>query len=158
MDGQNRLYPITSSKNNDIFKFLNPKHNTKLFDLKGIDLQELLFLLDNYYLTLRNNIGLKKDVTFGLELEFEYISSLVKRSRIDNELKKIFSNDDWKTIEEISVSDGAEISSPIMKDEYSNWCQLDTVCRIISKHARISRFCGGHIHIGAQILGDKKEN
>lgn len=158
MDTRGKEYFILNNSHNEILKHLNPGHNTKLSDLKRFDLQELLFLLDNYYLTLRNNLGLKDSVTFGLELEFEYISSLVKSSTIDNELKRIFFNDAWKTSEEITVGEGAEISSPVMKDNYSNWSQLDRVCNVVSKHARVSKFCGGHIHIGAQILENNKAN
>ena len=39
--------------------------------MKGIDLQELLYRLDNYYLELRDHLGLSNNDTFGLEIECE---------------------------------------------------------------------------------------
>lgn len=157
MDVRSMEDNVVSKNCNEILKYLIPEQNTKLSNLKGFDLKELLILINKYYLILRDSVGLKDNVTFGLELEFEYLSSLVNNYTINRELKKEFSNNTWKTSFEPTVGNGDEISSPIMKDDFNNWKALDKVCQIVSKYARINKYCSGHIHVGAQILGDKKD-
>ena len=47
-----------------IFKYLPPKDNCILSNLKGYDLQELFTLENKYKLELRNSINLDSDNTF----------------------------------------------------------------------------------------------
>ena len=54
--------------NEQIFQFIKPNENDKLSDLNGNDLQDLLVLLDDYHLKLRDSLGLDKNVTFAAQL------------------------------------------------------------------------------------------
>ena len=143
-----------NSGSNEIFKFIKPDDNDKLSEMKGFDLQDLLFYLDDYYLSLRDELGLSEDVTFGLELEFEYAI----KKRIEDKLWDTGLFSEWITKIDTSLTDGAEINSPILKDEKKSWEQLQTVCDIVSPNAKIGSHSGGHIHIGAQTLGTNPES
>ena len=135
---------------NQIFKYLDPDHNDMLSMMKGADLQDLIILLDDYYLYLRNKLGFTKDITFGVEIEFENAN----RKKIDKKLMEIFSDDKWFTKYDSSLRKGAEINSPILRDKESDWQNLNMVCELVKPHAIIGNNSGGHIHIGSQILGD----
>lgn len=143
-----------NSGSNEIFKFIKPDDNDKLSEMKGFDLQDLLFYLDDYYLSLRDELGLSGDVTFGLELEFEYAI----KKRIEDKLWDTGLFSEWITKIDTSLTNGAEINSPILKDEKKSWEQLQTVCDIVSPNAKIGSHSGGHIHIGAQTLGTNPES
>lgn len=143
-----------TSKEEKIFSFINPKDNTKLSELKGIDLQELLVLINDYKLELRDSLNLSPDITFGLELEFEHANI----KKIDKKLNLYFPNKEWATASDGSLVNGAEISSPILKDTKLTWINLKKICSIISPFAKIGEKAGGHIHIGSQILGDNQQS
>ena len=135
-----------------IFKFLKPNNNDKLTKMNGYDLQDLIILIDEYYIKLRNQLGLDNNITFGLELEFEN----AKKIEIDEQLRKAFPNEKWKTKQDCSLNEGAEISSPILKDTKENWQELNNVCSIVDPLASIGTKTGGHIHVGTQTLGSQK--
>lgn len=135
-----------------IFNFLNPNNNDKLSKMSGFDLQDLIILIDDYYIELRNKLGFKEGVTFGLELEFEDAS----KKQIEKQLKEAFSDDSWIIKEDCSLHNGAEINSPILTDTEINWKNLNKVCSIVEPLASIGTRSGGHIHIGAQTLKNDK--
>ena len=78
------LKDLFTKKESSIFKYINPFGCDKFSDLKGLDLQDLIILINNYYLQLRDTIGIDDYITFGLELEFEHC----KKDKIREELKK----------------------------------------------------------------------
>ena len=154
---------ITSNNNNNklifvddspVFKFINPNSNDKLSEMSGFDLQDLIILIDEYYIKLRNRLGFEQYITFGLELEFEN----AMRDRIDRQLSEAFPNGDWRTKHDGSLHNGAEINSPILRDNEPTWRNLDKVCSIVEPLASIDKKSGGHIHIGTQTLGNNKES
>lgn len=159
---QNRNKTITNSAikkifyidNSPVFKFINPNSNDKLSTMNGFDLQELIILIDDYYLQVRSQLGFEQYITFGLELEFENAI----RKQIDKQLKEAFSNDNWKTKHDGSLKNGAEISSPILRDTTINWKNLIKVCSIVEPLASIDINSGGHIHVGTQTLGDNSQS
>lgn len=140
--------------NAPIFKFINPNGNDKLSEMSGFDLQNLITLIDEYFIQLRTRLDIEQYITFGLELEFEN----ARIHRIDRLLRETFINGDWETKIDISLKRGAEIASPILKDNETTWRDLDKVCSIVEPLASIGKNSGGHIHIGAQTLGDKKDS
>ena len=140
--------------NDPIFEFIDPNGNDKLSEMKGFDLQDLLILLDNYYLEFRKKLGFDNYVTFGLEIEFEK----AMKERIDSKLRQAFPSGTWQTKHDGSLDNGAEINSPIMRDNYNCWNELKTVCSIISPNASIGSHSAGHIHVGTQVLGKKSES
>lgn len=159
----NKRKKIESNNNNNkvlfvddssVFKFINPNSNDKLSEMSGFDLQDLIILIDEYYIQLRNRLGFEQYITFGLELEFEN----AMRDRIDRQLRDTFPNGDWKTKHDGSLNKGAEINSPILRDNETTWRNLDKVCSIVEPLASIDKNSGGHIHIGTQTLGNNKES
>ena len=139
--------------NYDIFKLLPPKYNDKLSRLPKSDIEDIIFYLNKYYLELRDRINIKDDITFGLEFEFEEANL----SKIKEKLLKNF-NEQWKIVEECSVDNGAEITTPILIDDNSTWKSIDKICNILTKHSAILNKAGSHVHIGAQIFEDSKDN
>ena len=133
-----------------LFKYIKPTDNDILSSLNGFDLQDLIILIDNYYLKLREKLNLEDDITFGLELEFEN----AMKKKIKKRLNKIFPNNEWSATEDGSLHYGIEIKSPILTDTKENWKDLNKVCRIAKSLATIDKKSGGHIHVGAHILGD----
>ncbi len=133
-----------------IFELLNPTDNDKLLDLKGYDLQDFLYYLNNFYLTLRDSLGLDENVTFGMELEFERSNkALITRDLVHQNL-----DEEFKVKHDGSLGmGGGEIATPVLRDLEVDWEKLEKVCKICSSHATIMGKAGGHIHIGAQILG-----
>lgn len=55
----------------DIFNLINKDGNDCFKDFNENDLQELINKLEEYYLTLRDKLGLGYETTFGFEIEFE---------------------------------------------------------------------------------------
>ena len=69
-----------------------------------------------------------------------------------------FSLGSWILKDEINIKDGAEVNSPILVDNASSWKELRRVCLQIQKYGVIGEKCGGHIHIGAQMIGSDYKN
>ncbi len=145
---------VIMNSTDPLFSFIKAQDNDKLSEMNGIDLQELLYYIDNYYLELRNRLGFSDFVTFGLELEFEN----AMRNRIEARLNETFGRDVWLLKGDASLDDGAEINSPILRDKIATWKNLKQVCDIVSENASIGKKSGGHIHIGTQVLGIKTES
>ena len=135
---------------NDLFSFLNPSENDMLYDISNSDKLCLRNLMKQYYLELRKNLGISKDVTFGLEIEFESLYTHV----IEKEMMRIFGDNSWCMVPEDSILNGAEINSSVLTDSEETWDTLDTVCNIVRSNANICDLASGHIHIGTQILGN----
>lgn len=135
-----------------IFEFINPNSNDKLSNMSGEDLQELIVLIDDYYIQLKNRLGLEQNITFGLEIEFEH--AMYERV---NEQINTFLHGTWKTKHDNSLDNGAEINSPILRDTNEAWKDLNKVCQIITSLGSIDTKSGGHIHIGAHVLGNKRD-
>ena len=142
-----------------IFKYLPPKDNCILSNLKGYDLQELFALENKYQLELRDSINLDCDNTFGLEIEFEGINTVTTRLLLERYFSEL-----WPVRCDSSLERGAEINSPILVDNKANWQMLKKICNAVLKKANsintnISfKNAGGHVHIGSQILGSDKKN
>ena len=54
---------------NEIFKYLNPKENQSLLQMQGRELQDLIYYLNNFYLTLRDTLNFSRKTSFGMEIE-----------------------------------------------------------------------------------------
>lgn len=135
-----------------IFNLINPDDNNYFQNMKGQELQELLYYLEKYYLELRSQLNFDPNITFGLEIEFEQLNK--------NEIiKKIKENnlDNWIIKKEDTFKNGYEINSPILKDNITTWQELKLICSIIDNNGIKTEDCGGHIHIGTQILKDNIE-
>lgn len=142
-------------KNNyDILKHISKTGNDMFSKFKGYDLQDLIILIDDYLLELRDNLGFSKDTTFGIEIEFENAKVL----EIREDLEDSFPDGLWTTSRDTSLTRGGEITSPILIDNKKTWDDIDKVCSIVSSLAEIGKNSGGHIHIGTQTLGGELES
>jgi hypothetical protein len=135
--------------NHSIFKLLNINNNDTLSKLHGNDIQNIIYFLNKYYLELRTNLNLKSEDTFGLELEFEHSNNL----KISEEL-----NNAWILKSDASLEDGGEVNSPILSDQKSVWTNLKNTCTIIKEYSKPGEKAAGHIHVGAQVLGNNYSN
>lgn len=133
--------------------FFNPNSNFAFSKLRGLDLQELLVQIDNLYLAYRNTLNLPSELTFGIEIEYEDC----ERCKTDEFIKKYMKK--WKSKTDGSVMSGGEISSPILIDSEEIWKDIKMICHYLkSKNANTLENAGGHIHIGAHILGNNMDN
>ena len=128
--------------------FVTSEKNDDFVLLRGRDLQDLLVETENYFLEYREKINLPSNVTFGVEIEYEGVSRVKTNKFIDKNLK------DWISKDDGSLRSGGEVTSPIMKDRVKYWQELKKVCEYLSKKgADTSHNAGGHVHIGANVLG-----
>lgn len=132
--------------------FISLKKNDEFAFLRGIDLQDLLVETENYLLEYRDKLNLPNDLTFGLELEYEGNLRTSTNEFVEKNLK------DWRSKGDASLYSGGEVTSPIMRDEIKYWQELKKICEHLSrKKADTIHNAGGHIHIGACILGKDVE-
>ena len=132
-----------------VFSEIKPNENEILSRLNKCDLEYLLSLINNYKLLLRDKIGVSETETFGLEIECE--------SADWNKISYML-DVDWELTDDLSLIDGAEIKSPILRDTKDNWLQLKSVCSVLSRYAEVGINAGGHVHIGKQALGNEKKS
>ena len=110
----------------------------------------------------RYNLDLPKELTFGIEIEYENIVNdtmshlLDFESLFNSNLKK------WENKREADINVrnkldelmNGEVVSPILTDKISDWKNLKLVLNILKRNdAIITEKCGGHVNIGAHILG-----
>ena len=146
----------------DNFKFLTLSGNDFLTQLKTPDIGAMINEMEDYFLTMRSSIELESSVTFGMEIEFEkaeYDESYkelkkLKRQGVDYRWGiKGDSTVATKNIEQKSC--GGEIVSPKLIDTPKTWVDLENVCLMLQRlKATAEHLAGGHIHFGAQILGN----
>lgn len=128
--------------------FLSPTKNNLFSSLRGYDLQELIITTENYILDFRLSLNLPPNLRFGVELEYEGLLKEFADKFIAQNLSNWNSKRDW------SLNFGGEITSPIMTDKEKCWQELKIICDYLNeKHADTMHKAGGHIHIGACILG-----
>ncbi len=157
--------------NYDIFRFLDMKSNTIISLLNKNDLEQLLYYLEKYYLELRKNINIEKDITFGIEIETENINrkDLINNFYKHNILyyksnnicgynlekhyeKKQEKINNWYLCDDKSLTNGIELVSPIFTDKEDAWIDIEEKCLELKKYSEIGINSGGHIHIGANAL------
>lgn len=128
--------------------YLSLNKNDSFAFLRGLDLQELLAETEDYFLEYRDTLNLPSDITFGVEIEYESISKI----SIDKYVKKRLNQ--WISKVDDSLDSGGEVTSPVMTDKLEYWQELQMICKhLTKKRADTMRNAGGHIHIGACVLG-----
>ena len=148
------LHKDTLDNDESIFQFIKPDSNDALSNLSGLELLQLITLIDKYYIHLRSSLQLEKSTTFGVEIEFENADT----DTINEKLLEVFPDRSWRSKYDGSLRCGGEIASPVLRDNELCWNNLYTVCSIVEPHASIEERSGGHIHIGAHILGLDKQS
>lgn len=133
-------------------EILNDSQNILFSELKGTDLKEILNEIENYYLTYRDTLNLSSNVSFGVEIEVEKV-----KSKLAHFFTKVYASK-WKYGMDYSLKDGCEISSAILHDIKSDWKALKKVCTFLrNMNASTIGNAGGHVHIGAHIIGSDLE-
>lgn len=136
---------IISREKNDYFSRLN-----------GLELQSFLNYSQENLLTYRERIYLPGDVTFGAEIECEKVSQEKADNFLYNQNKKY---DWWFAKYDGSLRNGGvEVVSPVLTDKEEYWNQFKEVCAFLTQEgADTLHNAGGHVHVGASILGDDME-
>lgn len=125
----------------------------KYSQLRGKQLEELIEYIINAELTYRNDLGIDEQVSFGVEIEYER----ALRQIVDTYIKYKFPQ--WHSKDDASLTLGGEITSPIIGDDEKHWRELKAICTFLKRLNVITNDnAAGHIHIGAQILGDDLES
>ena len=131
------MIDMISLDGNDMFSYF-----------RGIDLQDLIIYILNTKIIYRDRLGLSAGVTFGPEIEFEKVS----QELVDLYLKSV--NSSFSCDCDGSLNGGGEFNSFIMRDDVGYWNILKCVCSYLkSKHVDTDHNAGGHIHVGAHVLG-----
>ena len=127
--------------------------NNELFSkLKGNDLDELIKISLNFEYIYRFSRNLPEHLTFGLEIEYETEvndDNKIIKDYVEHLGKKwIYTGDD-------SVRSGGEVISPILHDKKEYWIDLKNICEYLKqKNVVVNGNAAGHIHIGANVIGD----
>ncbi len=145
---------MVMNNNKRLHDFINLDDNDSFSKMSGLELQHLIALLDDYLINYRYNIGIRTYSSFGIELEFE----AAQKGIIGKYLSDNFGSNEWNLKSDLSLFFGAEISSPILFDKTSDWNDLASVCNFVSNYGEIDKSCGGHVHIGAHLLGNNAQN
>lgn len=131
-----------------IFEFIYPHDNNLLIKFEETEKNELVNFVNKYQLSYRDFLVLKRDSSFGLEIEF-------KVNNYKN-FQSIKLNKKWILVKE-QFKNGLEVVSPVLSDVSKSWNGLNDVCDVLDKVGKISKDCGAHIHIGTQVLGNNSD-
>lgn len=140
----------------EIFKYLKPDENDLLSSFEYHDLQNIIYYIEKYMLEYRSFINIPLDILFGVEIEAD--SKLSMALCLMNNIISSMDFNDWRVVEEKSISNGFEIVSPVMNNSKDFWKDLKTICLAVKPYGFISNDCGGHVHVGAHVLGENKDN
>jgi hypothetical protein len=91
--------------------FLDGKANDMFSKFNNSDLKYLLNEIEKYYLEYRASLGLSKNITFGVEIEYEKVFKRTADKFINENYKN------WISEKDDSLIIGGEIISPVMKDK-----------------------------------------
>ena len=119
--------------------------------------------MDNcFIMKTPKKLNLPSECTFGVEVEFEKaciddVEIMMDKAKTSKTISK-----EWKLVQDDSLYDygrfdgfGGEAISPILSDKISSYKEIRNVCHMIKQlGGEVTKNCGGHIHIGANILDD----
>ena len=140
----------------DILSYIKPNDCDLLNDLKGLDLQDFLILLDDYYLEFRDKLNINKLITFGFELEFENLR--IDMNKLNLKLYNTFNSDIYHVKNDSTLNRGGEVATPVLIDEEKYWSEIFILCDVLRNYAEIGKNAGGHIHVGTQALGSNRDS
>jgi len=125
-------------------------NNDSLSLLKGLDLKQLLVELKKFEPHYRYDLGFLKEMTFGVEMEYEgsspeEIDSMLGKSSCYNWISK----DEETSTKLLSF----EVNSPILKNIKNDYLELRTACRLLRKNkVYTSEETASQCHFGAQSI------
>ena len=112
-------------------------------------LEDYYKFLDSYLIEYRDKLGLNKNYTFGVEIEYDEYPEARFEKIVSRDYKNTF---DSQT--EMDLYEGGEVSSKIFTDRKSSWVALKNIlAELKAVKAKETERCGGHVHVGAHPLG-----
>lgn len=97
------------------------------------------------------DLDIDKDITFGIELELRHDKIYLFQT-----FKNILGN--YNVKDEGTVSNGLEITSPVLNYSYESNKELLCLCKLLRECGfTTNEYCGGHIHIGINYFKSNKE-
>lgn len=145
-----------------LFQHINIKDNNQFSLMDQETLEKLLLYLCEYYLEYRSPVNINC-LTFGFEIEIDDTYSIKLRQELKNLLNDrlyeevipfLKKGDEWVIKKDSTVYNGDEVTTPIFTNSIYNWNTIYKVLEIMNRNGCIHENCGGHIHIGAQFLGN----
>lgn len=118
--------------------------------------------LKDKFITYRNSLNLPKNVTFGIEIEYENVVKDTMTHLLNEEKTINMDLNGWINKSEIDIEEyneigeavNGEINSPILRDEIKTWKNLRNILNLMDRNgAIITEKCGGHVNIGSHIIG-----
>ncbi len=93
-----------------------------------------------------SNLGLPSNLTFGIEIEAQGPWACIIR-----QFQNLCNN--WNVKREPSIPEGVEVTSPVMSNNPKDIEGIYAINYVLGKtNFYVDENCGGHIHIGANIL------
>lgn len=121
-------------------------------------------ILKDEKIKYRPILNLPDDITFGVEIEYENVLNELVSNLLYEEESLNKKDLNWTNITEMDLNYdnidiynvmNGEINSPVLKDNIKTWKDLRTVLNILNKNgAIVTNQCGGHVNIGAHVLGN----
>lgn len=141
--------------NKKIFEYLKPFDNDKISAFNDKDINEVINLVNKYYLEYRNVLDINSGVTFGVEIEMEHFKGTVEDFwPFEVAINRIVGNTNWTIKNDITLEWGRELATEIYTDNKKTWIDMRHVCEFASLYGEIDRRCAGHVNIGCQVLGN----
>lgn len=155
-------------QNEKVFDMIDPFDNDTLENMSERELIEFITLLEEYRIDWREKLeNIPKNATFGSEIECVKANIQAIREGLQNSSKC----SRWGWSKDVSLPQGntyVTIGNKqycLTSEEYqtdvlnnNKWDNLYEGCSIIFNNSSIDEHCGGHVNIGAQVLGRKKQN
>ncbi len=119
-------------------------------------------ILKDKQIKYRETLNLPRDITFGVEIEYENVLNQLISTLLSMEEEYNPRFYDWINKREIDLSErnsdnrlmNGEINSPVSIDNIRAWKNLRTALNILDRSgAIVTNQCGGHVNIGAHVLG-----
>lgn len=132
---------------------LSPKKNTKFSSLRGNDLKELLYLVNNYKIFFRERLLFDYKLKFGCEIEYEK----VLRFFVTKFIRKNFWR--WDSKKDFTCNLGGEVTTPVFGNKKQDWIELKKVCEYLeSKGADMLHNASCHIHTDKESIDEISYN
>lgn len=133
-------------KNSD---FLSSKKNTSLSNLRGNDLLDLLYVVENFAFEYRKKLFFDEKITFGTEIEYEHCM----RYKVNKFINYYYP--EWYSKKDRTCNFGGEIASRILNNDSLSWKELYLICAYLrSKKSDMYHKASSHVHVTNTLVSD----
>ena len=130
-------------------EFLSSKKNTRLSNLRGTNLLDLLYVVENFDFEYRKKLFFDESITFGTEIEYEHF----RRRKVNKFIN--YNYPEWVSKKDTSCSFGGEIASRILNNDSLSWKELYNICYYLrSKKTDMYHKASSHVHVSDKLIGD----